>query len=102
MINRQDTFENEWVLSGVQEARDLEEGGAQEREEGKPDKVVNENPKPLKLPSNLNGNLSMPELDERPLTPSKRKSVNLEQENREILYSKLIIHENQMHPRKGG
>ena len=63
MINRQDTFENEWVLSGVQEARDLEEGGAQEREEGKQDKVVNENPKPLKLPSNLNGNLSMPELE---------------------------------------
>lgn len=64
--------------------------------------TAREDAKSLKLPANLNNNSSMMEPDEQPLTAMKRKSANLEQENREILYSKLIIHENQMHPRKGG
>ena len=33
---------------------------------------------------------------------SQKKSVNLDEENREVLYSKLMVHKHQLHPQKSG
>ena len=55
------------------------------------------------MPSNYNSNASgAGTIENQTIEQNEAKDESLEEENRQILYSKLVAHENQFHPRIDG